>query len=197
MPSVANGAVVGPADVHCMARPAGRWNPANCFGNDPASEGGSAAVEEGAPSASGGADCNTEHDSGYGDTLYNSSGDDDECKYHVSWTSTPIQKDQPFTLTVTATDKASGTPLETIALQVAGKPSLSRIEPYMPCELGHHTPAADYDAPVTRTAPGTFSIGPLVLDKSGRWIIRYHFYEECYDSTTTPHGHIAFFVNVP
>lgn len=202
-PSALSGVVVGPSDVHCAVRPAGHWNPANCFGDDPESFGGSAPVDNGAAggggagAGSGGADCNTEHDSGYGDTLYDSAGDDDECKYHVSWAATPIHKNEPFTLTVTASDKATGAPLDTIALQVAGQPALSRIEPYMPCNLSHHAPTASYEAKVTRTGPGTFSIGPVVFDESGRWIIRYHFYEDCFDSTTSPHGHIAFFVNVP
>jgi hypothetical protein len=165
-------------------------------GVDPSAGGASAGGGSSAGSA-GTADCNLSHDSGYGDNLYNGSGDDDDCKYHVTWSATPIQKNQPFTLTITATNKTTGAPLETIAAQEPGKLALSRIEPFMPCEPSHLAPTSDYEAPVTQIGPGKFTVGPVVFDESGRWVIRYHFYEECFNNVTTPHGHIAFFVQVP
>lgn len=198
----ASGVVVGPVDAHCAARPVGIADPAVCNGAPPVTGGGGAPPSEGGgvsngAGTAGAPDCNLVHDAGYGDTLYNEAGDDDDCKYHMSWTSTSIEKDKPFTLTVSASNKATGEPLTTLAAQVAGKPALSRIEPYMPCEPSHLAPNSDYEAPVTQIGPGKFSVGPVVFDRSGRWIIRYHFYEECLNSNTTPHGHIAFFVNVP
>ena len=30
--------------------------------------------------------------SDYGDTMFNAEGDDDDCKYHVKWTSTPVRE---------------------------------------------------------------------------------------------------------
>src|SRR5215475_9454936 len=38
--------------------------------------------------------------SDYGDTMYNAEGNDDDCKYHISWTSTAIREDQNVTFTV-------------------------------------------------------------------------------------------------
>jgi hypothetical protein len=200
-PAIANGVVVGASDTHCAGRPLGVSDPTICMvvganpGAGDTSAGGASAG--GASGTAGSADCNMSHDSGYGDNLYNSSGDDDDCKYHVTWSATPIQKNQPFTLTITATNKTTGAPLETIAAQDPGKPALSRIEPFMPCEPSHLAPTSDYEAPVTQIGPGKFTVGPVVFDESGRWVIRYHFYEECFNNVTTPHAHIAFFVEVP
>jgi hypothetical protein len=42
-----------------------------------------------------------------------------------------------------------------------------------------------------------FQGGPLRFDRSGRWVVRFHFYEDCNDGESSPHGHIAFFVDVP
>ena len=44
----------------------------------------------------------------YGDTLFNAEGDDDQCKYHVSFTSTPICKNADVSLTLTLTNRADG-----------------------------------------------------------------------------------------
>jgi hypothetical protein len=205
--TLANGVVPGPVDAHCENRPLGVSDPSICLvsGASPApnSASGSGGADSGAsPSGAAGlgaagADCNLSHDSGYGDTLYNASGADDDCKYDVTWSATAIQKNQPFTLTVTATNKTTGAPLDTITDQAPGKPALSRIEPFMPCEPSHLAPTSDYEAPVTRLDPGKFSVGPVVFDESGRWVIRYHLYEECLNNVTTPHAHIAFFVDVP
>jgi hypothetical protein len=137
------------------------------------------------------------HDAQYGETLYNKSGVDDDCKYDVSWTSTPVRKGESVTFTVTATSKSSGEPLEKIAAQATGAVALSRVEPYVPCDPTHVPPRADLTAQIKETAPGVFSVGPIVFDESGRWVVRFHFYEECVDSETSPHGHAAFFVDVP
>ncbi|HEY5374795.1 MAG TPA: hypothetical protein VIK01_14025 [Polyangiaceae bacterium] len=208
------GAVTGPQDDHCAGQPDGVSDPATCSGADTAAAGAAdeaaggapnsditpAAAGEG-PTASGGAsgtpDCNLAHDADYGDTMFNASGVDDDCKYDVSWTSTPIRKGESVTFTVTAASKSSGAPLERIAAQQAGAVALSRVEPYIPCEPTHVPPAADLRAPIKETAPGVFSVGPIVFDKSARWVVRFHFYENCVDSDTSPHGHAAFFVDVP
>jgi len=173
---------------------------ANCHGSQDTSgeSAGAGGGESAGGAASGGApDCNFAHDVGYGDPNFNDSGDDDECKYHMTWSATPIAKNQPFTITVNATNLLTGEPLDTIAAQVAGKPALSRIEPSIPCQPSHLAPTAAYEAAVKQIGPGQFTVGPFSLDESGRWVIRYHFYEECLDSTTTPHAHVSFFVDVP
>jgi len=207
------GAVTGPQDDHCAGQPDGVSDPAACLGADTgaagapdqaaggAADGGATAAAGEGPTASAGAsgtpDCHLAHDADYGDTLFNASGVDDDCKYDVSWTSTPIRKGENVTFTVTAKSKSSGAPLEKIAAQPAGAVALSRVEPYIPCDLMHVPPIADLHATIKETAPGVFSVGPIVFDKSERWVVRFHFYEECVDSETSPHGHAAFFVDVP
>jgi hypothetical protein len=47
-------------------------------------------------------------------------------------------------------------------------------------------------------APGVYVVGPVVFDKSGDWVFRFHFNEECLDvSPESPHGHAAFHITVP
>lgn len=200
------GPVSGPADDHCESRPRGVSDPKACTGlasDDTAAgsdqaAGGAASDEEAAGGAGSAArDCNQAHDADYGETMYNDSGDDDDCKYHLSWTSTPIRKGAQVTFSVTLTSKADGAPLERIAAQQPGAFAVSRIEPFIPCKPAHRAPAADLKAPIRESAPGVYSVGPVVFDESARWAIRFHLYEECVDSITSPHGHAAFFVDVP
>jgi hypothetical protein len=200
------GAVSGAQDDHCADQPDGVSDPAACLGADTGAAGAADEAAGGAPAghappasagATGTPDCNLAHDADYGDTLFNASGVDDDCKYDVSWTSTPIRKGESVTFTVTATSKSSGAPLEPIAAQPAGAGALSRVEPYIPCDPTHLPPVSDLRAAIKDTAPGVFSVGPIVFDKSARWVVRFHFYERCVDSETSPHGHVAFFVDVP
>ena len=191
------GAVVGPADDHCSGQPDGIADPAACTtpaNSDSAGGAGGAAGDSG---TAGAADCNLTHDASYGDTLYNSSGADDDCKYLVSWTSTAVRKGESVTFTVTATSKSTGAPLEALASQPPGSTALSRLEVYMPCEPMHVPPIADFQPTIKEIGPGVYTAGPIVFDESGRWVVRFHFYEECLDQDTSPHGHAAFFVDVP
>jgi len=189
---------LGPADDHCDGQPDGVSDPAACTAEPDTDGNAGASGDGGEPDGAGGApDCNQTHDVDYGETLFNSSGKDDDCKYQVSWTSTPIRKGQNVTFTVTTSNLVTGEPLGRIPSQAAGASALSRVEPYIPCEPSHLPPTADLSAPITEKTPGVFEVGPLVFDKSGRWAVRFHFYEECLDSETSPHGHAAFFVDVP
>jgi hypothetical protein len=203
--SKVGGALAGPEDTHCDNEPAGVSDPAVCLNSDLGNLQGSAGGAGGtagdsAPADSGGAagasDCALTHDAQYGETLYNAAGHDDDCKYRVSWVSTPIRKGENVTFTVTAMSNA-GEPLERIAAQKAGELALSRVEPYVPCDVSHAPPSADFRPSIVEISPGVFTVGPIVFDESGRWTLRFHFYESCFDSETSPHGHIAFFVDVP
>jgi hypothetical protein len=50
----------------------------------------------------------------------------------------------------------------------------------------------------TETQPGVYTIGPHILDQSGKWYVRFHLFGSCEDTEeTSPHGHGAFWVNVP
>jgi len=200
------GAVSGAPDDHCEGLPDGESDPAACLGSGSGAAGagdeaaGGAPGDEGHPAeagATGTPDCNLAHDADYGETHFNASSADDDCKYQVSWTSTPIRKGEAVTFTVTMKSKATGAPLERIASQEPTAGALSRVEPYIPCDPTHLPPVADLRASIKETAPGVFSVGPIVFDRSARWAVRFHIYEECVDSESSPHGHVAFFVDVP
>jgi hypothetical protein len=158
------GPVSGLADTHCS-------------GMDPTvvglcQMGGGGASDAGAPT------------SDYGDTLFNAEGDDDDCKYHVSWTSTPVRENTGVTFTVTVTKLADNTP---------ATGAKTRAEIF----LTDTHPAAPPPAP-TDSPAGTYKVGPIKFDAPGDWTVRFHFYENCDDAPgDSPHGHAAFFVRVP
>jgi hypothetical protein len=187
------GPVAGASDDHCAEATPVAVDPAACSMAESAGEEGGA---PGSPSEAGvaGEDCNATHDAEYGATLYGNEGDDDDCKYHAQWSSTPIRLNQDFTVTLTTSTETTQEPLE--ALDDGALP-LSRVEIYQPCQPNRRPPAQNGHPKLTEAAPGVFSAGPLRLDQSGRWVIRFHLYESCIDGEHSPHGHIAFFVNVP
>jgi len=170
-------------------------DPGACHGDSPEEGEGGASGEGDEAGGAGGSDCNQTHDSEYGDTLPNSQGADDDCKYHVSWTSTAIRLNQDVTFTVTTKALATGEPLE--SLPDEHKLPLSRVEVYQPCEPNRLGPPQNFKAEFAETAPGVYQGGPLRFDQPGRWVVRFHFYEECNDGAESPHGHVAFFVDVP
>jgi hypothetical protein len=161
------GPVAGTQDTHCSAVPAQATSQADCHLTSDGGTGGAMT-------------------SAYGPTLFNGSGDDDDCKYHVSWTSTPIGENRDVTFTVTATTLTDDKPL--------GADANPLVEAYL--SSTHHAPNTDQVA--TETAPGTYTIGPIRFDASGQWTVRFHFYEDCSDiAADSPHGHAAFYVQVP
>jgi hypothetical protein len=120
----------------------------------------------------------------YGDTLYNAEGDDDDCKYHVKWTASPIQQGVDVTFTLAMTYKKDGSPVRMAS---------QRLEVFL--NDTHPAPNSDQKGP--ETSPGTYADGPIRFDAPGRWTVRFHFHEECNDAPTSPHGHAAFYVDVP
>ena len=198
-------AVSGPKDDHCTGQPVGVSDPSACTTAETSDAAGAAgaAPDNTALAADGGAanggasaasDCNLTHDADYGDTLYNSEGDDDDCKYQLAWTSTSVALNQDVTFKVTASSKKDSSPLEGLT---TGTRALSRVELYIPCDATHIPPAVDFKPTIAETAPGVYTAGPFRFDKPGRWVVRFHFYEQCLDQADSPHGHAAFFVDVP
>ena len=62
--------------------------------------------------------------------------------------------------------------------------------------MTHGVPAPS--APSPEIAPGVYKVGPIVFDAPGIWTERFHLFEECSDDPDdSPHGHAAFFINVP
>ncbi len=121
----------------------------------------------------------------YGKTLFNSEADDDDCKYRVQWSSTPICRDANVTFTVTLTKKGDGKPA------VAAHPYAELV--LLPSHTAPNTGAMSQEP-----MPGVYTIGPHKFDQPGQWYVRFHFYGECEDNVDeSPHGHVAFFLNVP
>ena len=53
-------------------------------------------------------------------------------------------------------------------------------------------------APVVEGPPGTYTLGPYFFDEPGTWLIRYHIHPTCSDdSAASPHGHAAYWLDVP
>lgn len=118
-------------------------------------------------------------------TLYNSEGDDDDCKLHVKWTSTTVAQKQDVNLQIVATTKGDGKALHGASV---------RLEVFL--DETHPAPTTTM---TTKESPdGTYLVGPVHFDAAGKWTVRIHFNEDCSDSSEdSPHAHVAFFVNVP
>ena len=162
-------AVSGPADSHCGGMIV-KVNPAACTMSD----------ADAGPDA--GADETDTND--FGDTMYGSMGNDDDCKYHVSWTSTPASVGNPVTFVVTATNLFDNTPT-------------TGANPYIEAFLDERTPAPNSNPQTSEGPPGTYTIGPIEFSSPGQWTVRFHFAGTCEDSADSPHGHAAFYVAVP
>lgn len=132
--------------------------------------------------------CNLNADAGapdYGPTNYNSSADDDDCKYHVSFTQTPIYENTNVTFTVTATYLTDGGP-------ATGANTITEVF------LNDTHPAPNSGTTTTESPAGVYTIGPILFDAAGQWTVRFHLHENCQDATDdSPHGHAAFFMAVP
>jgi len=128
--------------------------------------------------------------SDYGATMYGTEGDDDDCKYHVSYETTPLCENDGVYLIVTAHYLTrDGTPLTGACTQAE-----------LCLNNDHVGPEADVvgSEPVVEGPPGTYTIGPVVFDEAGTWTVRFHFNEICCDILAdSPHGHAAFFVDIP
>jgi hypothetical protein len=180
----AGAAATGAADTHCVGQTPQPISGADCDDSD-AGDASDIGPDGGEVSD-------------YGATMYGTEGDDDDCKYHVSWTSTPICENNNTYFVVTATSltktDADGGPAP-----VTG--ASTQIEAFMGDT--HPAPPIDGVAPsgkqtVVEGPPGTYTIGPIQFDASGQWTIRYHFNEFCCDvADDSPHGHAAFYINVP
>ena len=121
----------------------------------------------------------------YGPTLYNSEADDDDCKYHVKFTATPIRQNQNVTFTVTATTLADGQPATGANIEAE-------------VFLNDTHPAPNSGQATNEKSGGVYDVGPIKFDAAGRWTVRFHLHEDCQDSTEdSPHGHVAFYIDVP
>lgn len=118
-----------------------------------------------------------------------SSAQDDDCKYNVSFTVGCVEVDKPVTFAVKVEKRAApGGPM------TGDNPNSPEV--YLADNPSHISPSNKINAP--EGPPGTYKIGPIVFDESGRWVIRFHLNEECSDTPEdSPHGHVAFYIDVP
>lgn len=185
------GSVEGPADAHCGTK-SQVTSEAACHPS-PGTGGNSSTTSAGATTGAGGSTSTSTSTGGagdgdeYGATLANAEGDDDDCKYHVAWTATDVYQNTDVTFTAVVTTKADGKPAAAGELDV---------EAFL--NDTHPAPNVEGGTKVTESPAGTYKIGPVRFDKAGKWTVRFHIHEECSDLTEdSPHGHVAFYVNVP
>jgi hypothetical protein len=182
-------AMTGPIDNHCML-----------------DAGGTATTVD--PSACTPPDANVDGGSGcpYGATNFNLEANDDDCKYHVKWSSTPICEGDGSAASpgvrfaVTATYLVGGAALtgaNTMAEVFVTTPGDQDSAMYCDNATTHPGPQPGL-VPLAEdtTHPGTYS-GLIQFDQPGAWTVRFHFHEECYDVPSSPHGHAAFHITVP
>jgi hypothetical protein len=175
----AGGAVTGAQDDHCGATK----NPTSQASCQPAADAGAGDSGDAGHSH---ADDAGEPDGGaseYGATMFNQSGAEDDCKYDISWTASPVYRDTDVTFTVTVKARVDGAPV------TGAEPD---VEAFL--DATHPAPSSGSS---TEKGGGVYTIGPVRFDKAGRWTVRFHFFDRCVDGPTSPHGHAAFFVNVP
>lgn len=198
----------GPADMHCVGVPPQPVNGADCDVSDAAAVATPDAADDDAGDDSGlaGADagpaptpgpCDENGtDGAYGSTMYGTEGDDDDCKYHVTYA--PLCGNNGTYFVVTAV-------YLTPNLADGGSGPLTGASTFAEICLSdtHPGPAADGTPPsgnqeVVEGPPGTYTVGPVQFDESGTWTVRFHFNEFCCDvAAGSPHGHAAFFFIVP
>jgi hypothetical protein len=122
--------------------------------------------------------------------MYNAAGDDDDCKYHISWTSTPIRLNTDVTFTVTVTTLSDGKPVSCAGV---------RAEVFLGDTHAVPSPPQGTESPA---GSGVYKVGPVKFDMPSTaatpWTVRFHLFEQCSDAPAdSPHGHAAFFVDVP
>jgi hypothetical protein len=174
------GAVAGAADTHCTT-PTPTAQATNASSCQPPPTGDAGPSEVGADAGMDDAMDMPE----FGATEYGTEGDDDDCKYHVKWTSTAVRQGQDVTFTVTITNKTDGK-------------ATTGAAPDAEVFLSSTHPAPNSGQKASEPTPGTYAVGPIRFDASGRWTVRFHLFETCSDRLEdSPHGHAAFYVDVP
>ena len=172
------GAVTGVQDNHCIMNDEQVKTPVG------------ACITAGTPIDSGASDDGgASGDAGgapeFGDPMFNAEADDDDCKYHVKWSVSDVCENHDTTFEVTVTAKAGGAPV-------------TGATPDLEVFLDSTHPAPNSGQHATENGGGKYTVGPVRFDASGRWTVRFHFFEDCEDALEdSPHGHAAFFVDVP
>lgn len=197
------GAVAGTKDDHCGSRrqktSAAACHPSTDGGVDAlasdaasdatsdASDASDSAIDDAGDDSGGDAGDAADETGGseYGPTLFNADGDDDDCKYHVSWTSDAVYESTDVVFHLQVMRKADG-------VWACG------AKPYVEAYLSDTHPAPNSGQRTSEVGIGQYDIGPIRFDAKGRWTVRFHIFGDCSDlSPDSPHGHAAFYVDVP
>ena len=172
------GIVQGEADNHCMGMDPIMVSQASCHATAAPDAGSS---DDGGADGDGGMVMLPVH--------FGSESDDDDCKYHVSFTTTPVLVDATVTFNVTVTYLASGAPATSADVV---------LESYLLENPFHVIPNNGTKTTETPANSGKYIMKPIKFNESGRWVVRFHFYENCDDILDdSPHGHVAFYYDVP
>jgi hypothetical protein len=123
----------------------------------------------------------------FGATMFGTSGNDDDCKYAVSWSLSGGGVCAGFDtfFVVTLKDALMNKP---VAGATGVRPEVFNTASMAPVNTSKST--------TTETSPGVYKIGPINFPSAGNYTVRFHFFESCTDTPTSPHGHAAFFVTV-
>ncbi|HSO39043.1 MAG TPA: hypothetical protein VLT33_41230 [Labilithrix sp.] len=174
-PAAVGGAAPGPADAHCAAK-VQSTSPYSCGASTRSARPRSVHPTHEVDAAM---------TSSYGATMFGSSGADDDCKYDVSWSSTEVARERDVSFTFVVTDRANHAPA-------------ARGSSYAEVFLDETHPAPNGGTKTEERSPGQYTIAPIRFDRSGRWTVRLHVFDECADLLAdSPHGHAAFYVDVP
>ncbi|MDP9151623.1 MAG: hypothetical protein M3O36_17010 [Myxococcota bacterium] len=180
----------GPKDGHCSLPDGGS--------SVQSTRQASCTPDVGAPAGDDGGGC------AYGNTMFGSESDDDDCKYHVKWTSTPICAGSPgvvVTAVVThkTADGSPGQPLTGANAEIEAfttSPGDWDAATFCDTMSTHPSPSGGL-VPLAENPPGTYT-GSVVFDQPGQWTMRFHFFQQCTDVLPdSPHGHAAYHLAVP
>ncbi|MDP9035111.1 MAG: hypothetical protein M3O50_09910 [Myxococcota bacterium] len=178
----------GPKDAHCSLPDGGS--------SMQSTSQASCTPDVGAPAGDDGGGC------AYGSTMFGSESDDDDCKYHVKWTSTPICAGSGVVVTAVVTHKTAdgspGQPLTGASAEIeAFTTSPGDWDAATFCDTMSTHPSPSGLAPLAENPPGTYT-GSVVFDQPGQWTMRFHFFHQCTDVLPdSPHGHAAYHIAVP
>jgi hypothetical protein len=145
--------------------------------------------------------CDVQGDAGgpgtcpYAATMFGFEGDDDDCKYHVKWSSGPLcEGSGGVEFTVVATVLGTGAPVT--GAQISPEVFTTTPGDAACDDMSTHESQSTFEV-LAEGPPGTYT-GRIVFDARGAWTVRFHLFERCADvAPNSPHGHAAFHLTVP
>jgi hypothetical protein len=193
---VSTAAASGTADTHCSGRAAPVPRCACCLvdaGTDP-----DAAVDAGTGAADADAAAADATACAYGATMTGQAGDDDDCKYHLAWSTTGdiCESTTGATFSVTITNKSDGSPAANIPGGLLVETFVSLADGG--CDDQSKHAGSNTGTVLTESPPGSgVYVGAIAFDTAGLWTLRFHIREDCTSGRPdSPHGTAAFHLTV-